>query len=379
MQWKGPGQQYSTTERQVLVTSPRHQITGLDEGVEYTVRIVAVSDAGSGPEVEASKTVFHPPEGPRSPSVIVRNRSLQVLWTPPEEAGGSPITGYRVRWKGPDEAFNESRCSFRQVFVTSDGDLLAVVGPLANGTTYDIQIAAVNDDGSGPAVDISGTPAAIPGPPRAVGAFSIDNGLLVDWDAPWDGGSPITGYTVQWKGSGEDYNDSDRQAAAGASSLSYGITGLANGAEYTVRVLAINSNGTSRVSQTAPCPPAAEPGRCDGYVAEATGTPGDAPGPPTAAVARTDQYAFSDRRCGATVTWEAPADTGGSDITGYRVQWKLQWDNDYSVPAEITDLTELSYTLVHEFWQCRGDGYLFRITAVNSGGVGPPAEVTNGS
>ena len=41
MQWKGPGQEYSETERLVTVTSPRHQIAGLTKGEEYTVGIAA--------------------------------------------------------------------------------------------------------------------------------------------------------------------------------------------------------------------------------------------------------------------------------------------------------------------------------------------------
>ena len=376
VQWKGPGQEYSETDRQATVTDPRFQITGLTNGVEYMVRIAAVNSVGLGPAVEASKVVAHPPGVPRSPRVIARNESLQVSWAPPEEAATSPITEYRVLWRRPGQDFNDSSCSLRRVSVPSDGDLIAVVGPLRNGTTYDLQIVAVSDDGPGAAVEISGAPAAIPGPARAVGAFSVDGGLLVDWDAPWDGGSPITGYRVQWKGSGEDYNDSDRQATVGASSLSHEITGLANGSEYSVRVLAINNNGTSRVSQTGPCPDI-EPGRCDGYVAEATGTPGDAPGPPRSAVALVNDA--PGVRCDATVTWEAPTDAGGSAITSYRLQWKFAWKNHYSELVEITNLTRLSYTLVLNYWPCEGRVYVFRITAVNSVGVGPPAEASNAS
>ena len=376
VQWKGPGQEYNETDRQATVTDPRFQITGLTNGVEYTVRIAAVNSLGLGPAVEASKVVIHPPGAPRSPNVIARNESLQVSWTPPEEGTHSPITAYRVLWRLPGQAYDDSSCSFRRVSVPSDGDLIAVVGPLRNGATYHIQIVAVSDDGPGAAVEISGAPAAIPGPARAVGAFSVDGGLLVDWDAPWSGGSPITGYRVQWKGSGEDYNDSDRMATVGALSLSHEITGLANGSEYTVRVLAISNNGTSRVSQTGPCADI-EPGRCDGYVAEATGTPGDAPGPPRSAVALVNDAPTV--RCDATVTWEAPTDAGGSAITSYRLQWKLAWENHYSEIVEITDLARLSYALVLNYWPCGGRVYVFRITAVNSVGVGPPAEASNAS
>ena len=377
VQWKGPGQEYNETDRQATVTDPRFEVTGLTNGVEYTVRIAAMNAAGYGPAIEKSAAVAHPPGPPRSPSVIARNQSLQVSWTPPEEGTHSPITEYRLLWKGPDQDFNDSNCSSRRVSVPSDGDLLAVVGPfLRNGTTYHIQIVAVSVNGPGAAAEISGTPAAFPGPPRAVGAFSVDGGLLVVWDAPWDGGSPITGYRVQWKGSGEDYNDSDRLATVGALSLSHEITGLANGSEYTVRVLAINNNGTSRVSQTGPCPDIA-PRRCDGYVAEATGMPADAPGPPRSVVTSVTEDMY--RVCVINMTWEAPTDAGGSAITSYQVQWKADWESHYSTLIEITDLTELNINHRRQYTDCAQlvtalpFNLVFRIAAVNADGVGPPA------
>ena len=370
VQWKEPGEQYNETDRLVAVTDPRHQITGLTDGVEYTLSIAAVNAAGVGPPIEASTVLTAPPGMPRSPSVIVNYASLYVSWTAPEAAGDTPITEYRVLWKAPGETFDASNCSFRRVSARV-GDLFAVVGPLTNATTYDIQVVAVNDAGPGAAAEVSGTPAAIPGPPRAVDAFSADNGLLVDWAAPWDGGSPITGYRVQWKGSGQEYNDSDRLATVGATSLSHEITGLTNGSEYTVRVRAVNANGSSRVAQTA-CPQD-DPRFC--YFAEATGTAeSDAPGPPLSADAQINpSFDF----CSVTVTWAAPANTQDPEREPalYRVQWRLPWDNKYSEPVDITDLNRLSYDLRVPYYECFGSHPLFRITAVNSSGVvGPPAE-----
>ena len=48
-----------------------------------------------------------------------------------------------------------------------------------------------------------------------------------------------TGYTVQWKSGGQGYNTGDRQATVTpGSTTSHTIEGLANGTEYTVRVIA---------------------------------------------------------------------------------------------------------------------------------------------
>ena len=62
-----------------------------------------------------------------------------------------------------------------------------------------------------------------------------------------DGGSPITAYKVQWKSGSEDYDgsaDSTRQAKiTDPASRTYTITGLTDGVEYAVRVIAVNDEG----------------------------------------------------------------------------------------------------------------------------------------
>ena len=60
------------------------------------------------------------------------------------------------------------------------------------------------------------------------------------WSAPSnDGGSQVTGYAVQWTESGGTFGANERTTT----SLRYTITGLTNGNEYDVRVIAVNANG----------------------------------------------------------------------------------------------------------------------------------------
>ena len=71
-----------------------------------------------------------------------------------------------------------------------------------------------------------------------------------------DGGSPITGYTVQWKEAGASWDTPADVSSATITGASYTITGLTAGAEYAVRVRATNSVGdgafTAEVTATAP-------------------------------------------------------------------------------------------------------------------------------
>ncbi len=358
VQWKGPGEEYSETERRAEVTSPRHQITGMTSGAEYTVSVRAVNAAGAGGAVTASKIVSAPPGAPRSAGVTVRNANLGVSWVPPDTVGSSPVTEYWVLW-GRDGSYDSSRCSMRLITVSADGPLWGAIGPLVNALTYGIRIVALNNAGPGPPLELTGTPMSVPGRPEGLAAFSVDGGLLVDWDQPWHGGSPITGYRVQWKGPGQDYSETERRAEVTSSTWRYRFSGLTNGTEYAVRVAAVNTNGESGIS--------------------VTGSPADAPGPPGALTAQTLEPNNDTFRI--RLAWDAPAAVGGSPITEYRVQWRRPWTRQYGEGA-IVDASNLTFDFLkfcHPHTNrglCVGRKYLFRISAINSDGTGPPAETS---
>ena len=90
---------------------------------------------------------------------------------------------------------------------------------------------------------MTGTPFTTPPPPpvtdlaqvMGVGVAPGNAQLVVTWTAV----DTATGYTVQWTSGGQGYNTGDRQATVtSGSTTSHTITGLANGTEYTVRVIA---------------------------------------------------------------------------------------------------------------------------------------------
>ena len=86
-----------------------------------------------------------------------------------------------------------------------------------------------------------------PGVPEHLNAFPHDAGALdVYWEAPTsDGGSDITGYKVQWKESADSWDTPADVSEATASGTIHTITGLTDGVEYSVRVLATNGVGDS--------------------------------------------------------------------------------------------------------------------------------------
>ena len=352
VQWKDTGEEFSDTERRATVTDPRHQITGLTIGNEYTVSVAAINATGTGPAVTGSLLLAENPGAPNSLVVTARNQNLAVSWQSPTNEGSTPISEYRVLWKGAGEDYDDSACSHRRMTVSASGKLLAYIGPFRNGDSYDVRVIAVNASGSGSPADTSGTPAAIPGRPLGLGAFSIDDGLHLAWDTPWNGGSPITEYRIQWIGTGQEYSETDRQATATATSRSHEITGLTNGAKYTVRVIALNANGSSEIAET-------------------TGEPGDAPGPPASLSIPFAHALFN--LTSLEFEWSAPTDQGASPITRYWVSVRRGYENDYPKPEFTTGLDlEMDISCVFTIRLCYRTQHFVRVSAVNAQGVGPP-------
>ena len=86
-----------------------------------------------------------------------------------------------------------------------------------------------------------------PDVPGHLNAFPHDAGALdVYWEAPAsDGGSDITGYKVQWKESADSWDTAADVSEATVTGTTHTITGLSDGVEYSVRVMATNGVGDS--------------------------------------------------------------------------------------------------------------------------------------
>ena len=87
-------------------------------------------------------------------------------------------------------------------------------------------------------------------PPGLSAVPAVDGTMAVSWQAPDDdGGSRITGYTVQWKSGGQDYDTSREASVTDLADPSHTIEGLSHGVDYTIRVLASNINGDGAAAE----------------------------------------------------------------------------------------------------------------------------------
>jgi hypothetical protein len=171
--------------------------------------------------------------------------------------------------------------------------------------------------------------------------------LDVSWTAPEESGtSDVTGYVVQWKSGDDDYS-ADNQSSADDTSASVGD--LTQGDTYTFRVAAVSDDGQSDWSDEASGNPAVAPGLVGDLKSE--------PGNSTLAL-----------------SWTAPADDGGSAITGYLVSWRTGRQPsadtaDVAGDATGYTITGLRNTANYSVW----------VAAVNAAGTGESASVPAGT
>ena len=225
------------------------------------------------------------------------NRS--ELTVPGPAAANSPATGapsingtaqvgetLTVDTSGIDDADGMSSAVFSYQWLANDAEITGATSDTYTLVEADVDKAVkvrviFNDDDdneetlTSPATAAVAAETAAPDAPQSLNVSPDDTGTLdVSWEAPAsDGGSAITGYKVQWKSGSEDYDgsaSSTRQAEiTDPASRTHTITGLTDGVEYAVRVIAVNDVGDGPPSD------------------EATGTPGETT-PPELSTATVD-------------------------------------------------------------------------------------------
>ena len=355
VQWKSGTQSFDSSRQHTAGASDTsYTITSLTNGVEYDVRVIAVGEIGDGnPSATMSGTPTAPvvPSAPTITSVEESDQTLVVNWSAPSITGSSNITGYTVQWKTGTQEFGGDTNREGTTTATS-----YTISGLVNGTTYEVQVIASNDSGAGPASAAgSGTPSTTPGTPIVTlqpGAVEGEQ-LAVTWTEPDNGGSAITEYRVQWKSGSESYNTTDRQAVV-TSGRTYNIdTSATPTAEYAVIVTAVNDNGAGTAS------------------VEVTGKSSTVAGEPglTSVVLNGGGSPLAENNT-LTVTWTAPSDDGGADVSGYKVQWKSDSQVYDSSREHIAGASDSTYDITG---LDGGAEYNVRVIAVNGNGDSQPS------
>jgi titin len=309
-------------------------VTGLTNGQSYTFNVAAHSSAGIGSlSVSCVIIPYTVPSRPVLTTATAGYLNVTLVWTAPTSSGYSPLTGYETYFG--TSVVNTTWTKFSTVGASV---LSEKITGLTAGTTYYFGVKALNiGGGSVISNNLTAVPYTISGAPTLSTATpGLDNAVLV-WTAPANnGGSPITGYLIF-------YGLSDATTQFGgiqpATPLRVNVTGLIGGTHYYFAVKAVNAAGNSPMSNVL-------------NVTTVMGVPGTPTGLTATAV-----YGK------VTLTWTAPANTGGSPIIDYKVYRGIS-------AASVAKIGNSSLATYVDVTATPGSTYYYKVSAVNVLGEG---------
>ena len=230
-------------------------LTGLQNGVAYSVSVTASNIEGDGPSISASGTTT--PSAPAVPDPVTNvnaipgDGQIYVSWSV-AVSGTTPSQYFVVAL----EENNANPPSYVQV---SYPNAAGTISGLTNGQAYDVEVIPTIGQISGqPSVVTGITPIiALPGQPISVSAIAGDATASVSWISPGAGGIPST-YSVV----GTPISPSAGTTVTASTpypNTSLTLSGLTNQIPYTFTVTASNGAGTGTPSSPSaiitPIPP----------------------------------------------------------------------------------------------------------------------------
>jgi len=280
------------------------EVTSEDYNQQYTYRVVAENEYGSSTGVEVTLSIvgaIKEPSEPTNVGLIPKNNGALLTWETPYDTGNE-VTGYTITiFDGTNIIDLSADASLYQCRITG----------LTNETEYEVSIRTQNSLGASSVVTNSVTPAkTVPDAPVIVVGRG-DKSVKLSWEAPDDGGHPITGYRIQKcliptegvvypvDSMNQIYENGDVLGeyvdVATTLNLTYTITGLTVGSIYTFRVFSVNQLGDSLSAITEQILVLGLPSVPLNF--------------------RVLEKNDSERRI--STLWDESTDNGGSSITGY--------------------------------------------------------------
>ena len=323
---------------------------GLDPATTRHYRVSAINTNGAGvpSNVDSATTDATAPGAPTGLTATASGTTaIDLSWSAPGSTGGSAITGYKI------EVSSDGGSSWSDLVAnTSNTTTTYAHTGLASGDTRHYRVSAINTNGTGvPSnVDSATTGTSVPGAPTGLTATASGTTAIdLSWSAPGStGGSAITGYKIEVSSDGGS-SWSDLVANTSNTTTTYAHTGLASGDTRHYRVSAINTNGTG------------VPSNVDSAT---TGT--SVPGAPTGLTATASGTTAID------LSWSAPGSTGGSAITGYKIEVSSDGGSSWSDLVANTSNTTTTYA---HTGLASGDTRHYRVSAINTNGTGVPSNV----
>ena len=247
-------------------TGSTHTLTDDDLGKAIRVRVDFTDDAGHEESLTSEPiTVVATAVGPALRSATVDGATLTLTFDKTLDTGVIPPSGlFAVNVNGAPRSVLGVAVGETNVALLLSPEVVAGDAVTVAYTAPTDESAARLQDSSGNAAESFSGQAVTndttasgggggersdeqepPGVPENLGVDRHESGeLLASWNAPGSGPAP-TGYTVQWKESGDNWDDPGAVSETNVTRTSYVIGGLTDGTEYAARVVATRDGADS--------------------------------------------------------------------------------------------------------------------------------------
>uniref|UniRef100_A0A3B4TAU7 Titin n=1 Tax=Seriola dumerili TaxID=41447 RepID=A0A3B4TAU7_SERDU len=327
-----------------LLAENQFKMTGIEESLLYQFRVYAENIAGIGPCSKPSEPVAarDPCESPHNLRVTnITRTSVSLFWEKPEYDGGVKITGYIVERKElPNGRW--LKCNF-----TNLQDTYFDVTGLTEDVQYDFRVIAKNSAEMLSAPSESTGPVTVKDdvdPPTIIledklrQLVVIKAGEIIKIDAEITG-RPLP--VVSWSKDGKEIV---AKARCEITSTNFATTLIVRDAirrdsgQYVLTLH--NVAGTRSVAED----------------------PQFLPSPPA------KPKIIDSTKTTVTLSWNKPLFDGGAPVTGYRVEYRKSFDDEWFIGVQNTKNTE--FTVVG---LTPGAEYVFVVKSINKIGVSEPS------
>ena len=349
---KNNGGDWQTIDRVAHDTSTSDSFDGNFElDSSYFIKVSAINEIGVGVEAEVVASKDPLPNAPTGLTAWINPEGSRVNlnWTAPSWLGEPRLEGYRVQMKTDDGPWEDLIVDTGSASNEAIKDVV-----FSDSSTYKFQVAGVVSGGNAGlysdevTADWFNYPSAPTDFFASMNTRDVATTAQLSWTVPGDdGGSPITGYSFEFK----QLADSSSWTPLSSSAIQMTSTNTAkitynfvdaDSSSYVFRIIANNIAGGENPAEVNVLRPPSEPTL--NYIA--VKTPG--------------------QQNDVEISWDAPSDESSS-VTGYRIQIRGGLTGNWVNVVVNTN----SASTTHTYSTSTNGNYYFQVAAINVAGVGP--------
>ena len=340
------------TSTLTTATVTQHDGVDLQNGTPYRFRVLGVNRVGNGefsPQ-SAAITPLRLPTAPLNLAVVSGNAALDFSWTAPTDdgedlAGTDSIVDYVVEYSS--DAGVTWTAHTPNPTTTS-----TTVSGLTGGVEYLLRVAARNARDQGPyaTTTVTETPQGVPGLVQNMTLVAGVGAVTLDWDPGTDGAVGIDEYVVRFSINSLAFVDDNWN-----SNVPGPVTesGLSTGDTVVAEVFARNTIGDGPVATS--------------NTVVVGGTPSVVTG-----------LAFTEEDGAISLSWVAPADTGGYPVTDYIIESTNNGGANWVAESDVSTATSVTISSHNGVPLVNGNEYSFRVSTKTSIATGSSTEITGG-